>query len=78
MSRYCLSINIRTDNRKLLDTLIVTLESVRGNLAEIRTIEMVTTDESDASPYLCYGNTTAEEETPGLMLESWLSPEIQQ
>jgi len=42
MSRYTLSINITSDNRDLLENLMVTLETVDGNLSEVDAVELFT------------------------------------
>ena len=44
MPRYTLSINIMSENRELLENLLVTLESVHDNLREIDTIELTSAD----------------------------------
>lgn len=44
MPYYTLSINIMSDNRELLENLLVTLESVHDNLREIDTIELTAAD----------------------------------
>jgi hypothetical protein len=41
MSRYILSINISSDNRDLLENLLVTLEPVCGDLTQIDSIQFV-------------------------------------
>ena len=41
MSKYTLSINIISDNRELLDNLLVTLEPVTGDLNEIDRIRLI-------------------------------------
>lgn len=41
MSKYTLSINIMSDNRELLDNLLVTLEAVTGDLSEIDKVRLV-------------------------------------
>lgn len=41
MSKYTLSINIMSDNRDLLDNLLVTLETVTGNLTEIDRVKLI-------------------------------------
>jgi hypothetical protein len=46
MSRYTLSINIKSDSKELLDNLMVTLETINGNLAEVDAVELFTTQDS--------------------------------
>lgn len=40
MSRYTLCINITSDNKELLDNLMVTLESIHGDLREVDSVEL--------------------------------------
>ena len=47
--RYTLSINIKSDNKELLDNLMVTLETINGNLADVDTVEVFTNRDSDKS-----------------------------
>jgi hypothetical protein len=47
MSRYTLSINIKSDNKELLDNLMVTLETINGNIAEVDAVELFTSRDSD-------------------------------
>jgi len=47
MSRYTLSINIKSDNKDLLDNLMVTLETINGNLAEVDAVELFTSQDND-------------------------------
>lgn len=48
MSRYVLSINISSDNRDLLENLLVTLEPVGGDLTQIDRIQFVHQPENTA------------------------------
>ena len=45
MSRYTLSINITSDNRDLLENLMVTLESPDGDLFEVESVELFSNPE---------------------------------
>lgn len=47
MSRYTLSINIKSDNKELLDNLMVTLETINGNMAEVDAVELFTSHDND-------------------------------
>lgn len=47
MSRYTLSINIKSDSKELLDNLMVTLETINGNLADVDAVELFTIQDSD-------------------------------
>ena len=47
MSRYTLSINIKSDNKDLLDNLMVTLETINGNLSDVDAVELFTSHDSD-------------------------------
>jgi len=49
MSRYTLSINIKSDSRELLDSLMVTLETINGDLNKIEAVELFTA-EDEAQP----------------------------
>lgn len=49
MSRYVLSINISSDNRDLLENLLVTLEPVCGDLTQIDSIRFVQHPENACS-----------------------------
>lgn len=46
MARYTLCINIKSDNMELLDNLMVTLETINGNLADVDAVELFTTADS--------------------------------
>lgn len=43
MSLYTLSINIKSDNKELLDNLMVTLETINGSLSDVEAVELYTT-----------------------------------
>lgn len=47
MSRYTLSINIKSDSKELLDNLMVTLETINGNLQEVDAVELFTFQDGD-------------------------------
>jgi hypothetical protein len=49
MSLYTLSINIKSDNKELLDNLMVTLETINGNLAEVDAVELFTIHDGNKS-----------------------------
>ncbi|MEJ2359900.1 MAG: hypothetical protein P8Z75_00530 [Gammaproteobacteria bacterium] len=49
MSRYTLCINIKSDNKELLDNLMVTLETINGNLGEVDAVELFSTREDDSA-----------------------------
>lgn len=49
MSRYTLSINITSDNRDLLENLMVTLETPDGDISEVDSVELYTSPESQYS-----------------------------
>lgn len=43
MSLYTLSINIKSENKELLDNLMVTLETINGSLTDVEAVELYTT-----------------------------------
>lgn len=47
MSRYTLSINIKSDSKELLDNLMVTLETINGSLDDVDAVELFTVQDSD-------------------------------
>jgi len=49
MSRYTLSINITSDNRDLLENLMVTLETPEGDISEVDSVELYTTPDAQQS-----------------------------
>ena len=42
MTAYTLSINIRSDSKELLDNLMITLETIKGDVADLDRIEVLT------------------------------------
>ena len=42
MSKYTLSINIRAESRELLESLLVTLETVNGDVSQLNSLELLT------------------------------------
>lgn len=44
MRKYTLSINIMSDDRELLDHLMITLEVANGDLSNIDTVELLTSE----------------------------------
>lgn len=46
---YCLSINIKASDRRLLDDLVVTLESVRDDLSGIKSVDIYLVDNEKIS-----------------------------
>lgn len=46
---YCLSINIKANDRSLLDDLVVTLESVRDDLSGIKSVDIYLVDDEKIS-----------------------------
>ena len=72
MSRYTLSINIKSDNRELLDNLMVTLETINGNLGEVDAVELFTccdSNKSEAGGRLNYIDPTTTQRN--LFLDEW-------
>lgn len=72
MSRYTLSINIKSDNKELLDNLMVTLETINGNLGEVNAVELFTiqdNNESEARERMQYLDPTTTQRN--LFLDKW-------
>lgn len=42
MRKYTLSINIQSDNKDLLENLMVTLETVHGDIEKLNSVELLT------------------------------------
>lgn len=42
MRKYTLSINIQSDNKELLESLMVTLETVNGDIEQLNSVELLT------------------------------------
>ena len=42
MTAYTLSINIRSESKELLENLMITLETIQGDVAELESIEVLT------------------------------------
>lgn len=56
MPQYTLSINIKSDNKEMLDNLMVTLETIHGDLSEVSAVELFSTCDSSS------------EKNPGVMV----------
>jgi len=76
MSRYTLSINIKSDSKELLDNLMVTLETIQGDLAEVDAVELFTIRDNDETGgdrrVKCIDPTTTQR---NLFLDKWLLEE---
>lgn len=76
MSRYTLSINIKSDNKELLDNLMVTLETIHGDIAELDAVELFTSRNSNATAtdkkIKCLDPTTTQR---NLFLDEWMLSE---
>ena len=76
MSRYTLSINIKSDNKELLDNLMVTLETINGNLTDVDAVELFTTQDSEKrggnEKVTCLDPTTTQR---NLFLDKWMLSE---
>ena len=76
MSRYTLSINIKSNNKELLDNLMVTLESINGNLSDVDAVELFTSnstgDSESVKPVLYTDPTTTQR---NLFLDNWVLSE---
>ena len=77
MSKYCLSINVRSENRELLDNLMLTLESINGDISEVDTIEIHTADlPLNTNQQAANEIRAIHLPEKGLFLEKWLLPEM--
>lgn len=74
MSRYTLSINIQSDNKELLDNLMVTLETIHGDIAELDAVELFTSSNTASSnnKIRCIHPTTTQR---NLFLDEWMLSE---
>ncbi|MBI1424626.1 MAG: hypothetical protein GC149_14360 [Gammaproteobacteria bacterium] len=76
MSRYTLSINIKSDSKELLDNLMVTLETIQGNIADVDAVELFTTSDSEntqeCQQVKCNDPTTMQR---NLFLDKWVLSE---
>ena len=76
MSRYTLSINIRSDNKELLDNLMVTLETINGSLSEVDAVELYTSCGNDrlaSGEQVKYRDPTTTQRN--LFLDKWMLAE---
>jgi hypothetical protein len=72
MSRYTLTINIQSDSKDLLDNLMVTLESINGDISGLHSVELLTVrGDSIERSYL--DQTDSEERN--LFLDRWVVSE---
>lgn len=72
MSRYTLCINIRSDNKELLDNLMVTLESIQGDISDVEAVELSTTqDNTSASAKKNLHTSDPTTTQRNLFLDSW-------
>jgi len=77
MSRYTLSINIKSDNKELLDNLMVTLETIQGDIAQVDAVELFTSSHTDpvepGDKIKCIDPTTTQR---NLFLDKWALSEV--
>ena len=82
MSKYTLSINIQSESKELLENLMVTLETINGNIENIDSVELLTVS---GPSYIDYRSGDASEashaEKPSttqrnLFLDKWVISEI--
>jgi len=85
MSKYTLSINIQSENKELLENLMVTLETINGNIEHIDSVELLTVS---GPSYIDYTNQNASESSDpagidkpsitqrNLFLDNWVISEI--
>ena len=76
MSQYTLSINIKSDSKELLDNLMITLETVNGDLARVDAVELFTV--RDGGSPACEGRQQGLDPTTtqrNLFLDKWMLTE---
>ena len=76
MSRYTLSINIKSDNKDLLDNLMVTLETINGSLSDVDAIELFTSNvvaDTEPAKRVIYSDPTTTQRN--LFLDNWVFSE---
>lgn len=71
MARYCLSINILSDKPDLLDKLMLTLESLDGDMSALQGVEIQTSRDKPAPG----ADEPVTELERGVALEHWFLPE---
>ena len=71
MPKYCLSINILSSQRELLDKLMLTLETQDGDMSALEGVEIRTSDSE------CLDVERQEADMPerGVALEHWFLPD---
>ena len=72
MNNYCLTINVRSANKVLLDNMLVTLETFNENINEIETIEMFTGDKEGDTDGENEFDEPLENVNPAIYLECWM------
>jgi hypothetical protein len=76
MSRYTLCINIKSDNKELLDNLMVTLETINGNLSDVEAVELFSSCDdvaADTNSKVKYIDPTTTQRN--LFLDNWMLSE---
>lgn len=76
MSRYTLSINIKSDSKELLDNLMVTLETINGNLNEVEAVELFTTQDDDPASGNRLKRVDPTTTQRNLFLDKWMLSEV--
>lgn len=72
MSDFCLTINVRSQNRALLDNLVVTLETLNEDVSEIDGFEMFTAASPKNTNTEPAKETTLENINKAVFLECWM------
>ena len=72
MAAYTLSINIRSECKELLENLLITLETIKGDVSELESIELLTV----SGPVCIDGHSLAGDPPPtvtqrNLFLDKW-------
>ncbi len=82
MSKYTLSINIQSENKELLENLMVTLETINGSIEHIDSVELLTVS---GPGYIDYTNQEVHDSSNSdnpttmqrnLFLDKWVISEI--
>jgi hypothetical protein len=72
MSRYTLCINIKSDSKELLDNLMVTLETINGNIADVDAVELFTTSDGETDDADCGKRIDPTTTQRNLFLDKWM------
>ena len=78
MRKYTLSINIQSESKDLLDNLMVTLETINGDIEKINSVELLTVSGPAYIDLNCGSDESSELTTSqrNLFLDKWVISEI--